>query len=207
MESQSRPAQRPPLRNRPPLPPRRVSVRRNPDLTIGATGEAREKGIYDTPRAFEFADLRGDLDAIGQLASPSNSASFEWREGGATWTHAARRGTIHLHSKSSTSDNPNTVIPSEARLLLPNAPQNAAFCGARRCRAAGASRRGKIQIASGISPAEIELNLCTPRFARRKKRDATSRSHASRWNAIFLAARRRNSIFRRGWRDSCAQHR
>ncbi len=94
-----------------------------PILTIGATGEAREKGIYDAPRAFEFADLKGDLDAIGQLASPSNKTAFEWREGGATWTHAARRGTIHLHSKSSTSDNPNTVIPSEARnLLLPNAP-------------------------------------------------------------------------------------
>jgi len=68
-------------------------------LTIGATGEAREKGIYETARAFEFADLKGDLDAIGALAS-----AFEWCEGGATWTHAARRGTIHLSS----------VIPSGA---------------------------------------------------------------------------------------------
>jgi phenylalanyl-tRNA synthetase beta chain len=81
-----------------------------PILTIGATGEAREKGIYDTPRAFEFADLKGDLDAIGQLVSPSNNTAFEWREGGATWTHAARRGTILLDF-----NNPNDVLLSGAK--------------------------------------------------------------------------------------------
>jgi phenylalanyl-tRNA synthetase beta chain len=62
-----------------------------PILTIGATGEAREKGIYDTARQYEFADLKGDLDAIGALAG-----GFHWQEGGAAWTHAARRGTVHL---------------------------------------------------------------------------------------------------------------
>src|SRR5271169_1885571 len=82
-----------------------------PILTIGATGEAREKGIHENAREYEFADLKGDLEAIGALAG-----GFEWRQGGATWTHAARRGTIQLHS-----NNPNAVIPSEARsLLLPN---------------------------------------------------------------------------------------
>jgi phenylalanyl-tRNA synthetase beta chain len=80
-----------------------------PILTIGATGEAREKGIYENAREYEFADLKGDLDAIGALAG-----GFEWKEGGATWTHAARRGTIHLPSNS---NNPNTVISSEARNL------------------------------------------------------------------------------------------
>jgi phenylalanyl-tRNA synthetase beta chain len=64
-----------------------------PILTIGATGEAREKGIYENPREYEFADLKGDLEAIGALA-----CGFEWQQGGATWTHAARRGTIHLNS-------------------------------------------------------------------------------------------------------------
>jgi phenylalanyl-tRNA synthetase beta chain len=78
-----------------------------PILTIGATGEAREKGIYETARAYEFADLKGDLDAIGALAG-----GFEWKDGGGTWTHAARRGKIQLHS-----NNPNNVIPSEARNL------------------------------------------------------------------------------------------
>src|SRR5271168_2663792 len=64
-----------------------------PILTIGATGEAREKGIYESAREYEFADLKGDLDAIGALAG-----GFEWQQGGATWTHTARRGMIHLHS-------------------------------------------------------------------------------------------------------------
>ncbi len=71
-----------------------------PILTIGATGEAREKGIYEAAREYEFADLKGDLDSIGALAG-----GFHWQQGGATWTHAARRGTLHL----------NSVIPSEAR--------------------------------------------------------------------------------------------
>jgi phenylalanyl-tRNA synthetase beta chain len=78
-----------------------------PILTIGATGEAREKGIYETAREYEFADLKGDLDAIGALAG-----GFEWKESGAAWTHAARRGTIHLQST-----NPQPVISSEARNL------------------------------------------------------------------------------------------
>jgi phenylalanyl-tRNA synthetase beta chain len=73
-----------------------------PILTIGATGEAREKDIYESAREYEFADMKGDLDAVADLAG-----GFEWSPGGASWTHAARRGTIHL----------NSVIPSEARNL------------------------------------------------------------------------------------------
>ena len=78
-----------------------------PVLTIGSTGEAREKGIYENAREYLFADLKGDLDAIGALAG-----GFHWQQGGATWTHAARRGTIHLQSI-----NPQAVISSEARNL------------------------------------------------------------------------------------------
>ncbi len=71
-----------------------------PILTIGATGEAREKGLYENARAFEFADLKGDLDAIGTLAG-----AFEWQQGGPDFLHPARRGTVHL----------NSVILSEAK--------------------------------------------------------------------------------------------
>ena len=78
-----------------------------PILTVGATGEAREKGIYELAREYEFADLKGDLDAVGALAG-----GFEWKQGGATWAHAARRGTIHLQSVD-----PQSVISSEARNL------------------------------------------------------------------------------------------
>src|SRR5712671_1251316 len=67
-------------------------------LTMGATGEAREKGLYDTARDFSFADLKGDLDAIGQLTSPANNSGFEWQQGGPDWLHAAKRGSIQLAS-------------------------------------------------------------------------------------------------------------
>jgi phenylalanyl-tRNA synthetase beta chain len=60
-------------------------------LTIGATGEAREKHLYDAAREFSFADLKGDLDSIGELAG-----GFAWRDGGAKWLHAARRGSVAL---------------------------------------------------------------------------------------------------------------
>src|SRR6266702_7191453 len=69
-------------------------------LTIGATGEVREKGLYDAARDVSFADLKGDLDSIGELCG-----GFRWEDGGAEWLHAARRGFVKL----------NNVISSEAR--------------------------------------------------------------------------------------------
>ena len=64
-------------------------------LTIGATGEAREKGLYDTARAYEFADLKGDLDAVGSLAS-----GITWSDGGPDWLDAARRGQLALAGRA-----------------------------------------------------------------------------------------------------------
>jgi phenylalanyl-tRNA synthetase beta chain len=68
-------------------------------LTMGATGEAREKGLYDSARDFSFADLKGDLDEIGELCG-----GFRWEDGSTGWLH---RSTIHL----------KTAIPREARNL------------------------------------------------------------------------------------------
>jgi phenylalanyl-tRNA synthetase beta chain len=70
-----------------------------PVLTIGATGEAREKSIYDGPREYSFADLKGDLDAIGALAG-----GFMWDTNGSQrgpahaseWANAANRGAVYL---------------------------------------------------------------------------------------------------------------
>jgi len=86
-----------------------------PILTIGATGEARQKGIIEgeNARPYEFADLKGDLDAIAVLAT-----GFGWHQAGATWTHAARRGTIYLNSVNTSQPAgtvPSTVILSEAK--------------------------------------------------------------------------------------------
>jgi phenylalanyl-tRNA synthetase beta chain len=71
-------------------------------LTLGATGEAREKGLYDAARDFSFADLKGDLDSIGELCG-----GFRWEDGGAEWLHAAKRGSVQL----------NTVRSNEAKNL------------------------------------------------------------------------------------------
>jgi len=65
-------------------------------LTIGATGEAREKGLYDVARDFSFADLKGDLDSIREPCG-----GFRWEDGDAEWLHAARRGSVQLNTNSS----------------------------------------------------------------------------------------------------------
>jgi phenylalanyl-tRNA synthetase beta chain len=62
-----------------------------PILTIGATGQAREKGLYDTAREYSFADLKGDVDALGALGG-----GFTWYEGGPAWLNPARRGRVAL---------------------------------------------------------------------------------------------------------------
>jgi phenylalanyl-tRNA synthetase beta chain len=69
-------------------------------LTIGATGQAREKGLYDSPREYSFADLKGDLESTGQLAG-GFCWSADWSNGGTThvtptWLHAARRAQVSL---------------------------------------------------------------------------------------------------------------
>jgi phenylalanyl-tRNA synthetase beta chain len=60
-------------------------------LTIGATGAARQQGLYDSARDYTFGDLQGDLDAIGGL-----SGGLRWEHGGPDWLNPARRGTIFL---------------------------------------------------------------------------------------------------------------
>jgi phenylalanyl-tRNA synthetase beta chain len=51
-----------------------------PVLTLGATGFAREKTIHEAAREFGFADLKGDLDSLGALAS-----GLGWQSGGPGW--------------------------------------------------------------------------------------------------------------------------
>jgi phenylalanyl-tRNA synthetase beta chain len=116
-----------------------------PILTIGATGEAREKGIHESAREYAFADLKGDLDAVGALGGV-----FDWQQGGATWTHAARRGTVRL----------NTVISSEARNLssigAPTTTPNSVSLGV----AGQLARRvaEKFKLRQDIFLAEIQLD-------------------------------------------------
>src|SRR3989475_5846603 len=66
-------------------------------LTIGATGEAREKGLYDAARDFSFADLKGDLDSIAELCG-----GFRLESGGAEWLPPARPGPNPSNAGTST---------------------------------------------------------------------------------------------------------
>ena len=64
-------------------------------LTLGATGLAQEKTIYEPAREFSFADLKGDLDRIGELAG-----GFAWRSGGPQWLTGSRAAQVSLAAKS-----------------------------------------------------------------------------------------------------------
>jgi phenylalanyl-tRNA synthetase beta chain len=60
-------------------------------LTVGATGLAQKKTIHQAAREFSFADLKGDLDRIGELAG-----GFVWQAGGPGWLAGARAAKISL---------------------------------------------------------------------------------------------------------------
>ncbi len=60
-------------------------------LTLGATGLAREKTIWEEAREYSFADLKGDLDRIGELAG-----GLAWQTDGPSWLAGARAAKILL---------------------------------------------------------------------------------------------------------------
>jgi phenylalanyl-tRNA synthetase beta chain len=60
-------------------------------LTMGATGAARLQGLYDAAREYNFADLKGDLDALGAL-----SGGFRWEPTGTEWLNPAKRAALSL---------------------------------------------------------------------------------------------------------------
>ena len=60
-----------------------------PVLTLGATGLSRQKSIYEDGREFLFADLKGSLDQIGELAG-----GLSWQAGGPDWLAATRAARV-----------------------------------------------------------------------------------------------------------------
>jgi len=111
-------------------------------LTIGATGEAREKGIAEgeNARDYTFADLKGDLDQLGALAG-----GFAWDQGGPAWLHAAQRGSVSLE-----------VAPSAGRDSFFDAQHGGALLG----HAGQLARRvtEKFKLRQEVFLAEIELD-------------------------------------------------
>ena len=58
-------------------------------VTIGTTGLARQQGVAESAREYSFADLKGDLDQIGDLAG-----GFRWKNESSGWQNAARAGAF-----------------------------------------------------------------------------------------------------------------
>jgi phenylalanyl-tRNA synthetase beta chain len=63
-------------------------------LTLGATGAARGKNLYEPARDYSFADLKGDLDNLGTLAG-----GLRWEESSAEYLNPARRGALFLKAE------------------------------------------------------------------------------------------------------------
>ena len=74
-------------------------------LTLGATGLAREKTIYEAAREFSFADLKGDLDSIGALAD-----GFSWLNASVDWLAASRSAIVQLSR--------NTYLSADERPIV-----------------------------------------------------------------------------------------
>ena len=64
-----------------------------PVLTLGATGLARQKTIYEAAREFSFADLKGGLDQFRELAG-----GFAWGAGGPSYLAPGRGVLISLEA-------------------------------------------------------------------------------------------------------------
>jgi phenylalanyl-tRNA synthetase beta chain len=62
-----------------------------PVVTLGATGLAREKTIHEPAREFGFADLKGDLDRLGEFVG-----GLAWQSGGPGWLAGGRAAHISL---------------------------------------------------------------------------------------------------------------
>lgn len=62
-----------------------------PVLTIGVTGSAREKTIHEAAREFSFANLKGDLDQLGDLAG-----GFDWQPCMLPWLSTTRAAQISI---------------------------------------------------------------------------------------------------------------
>jgi phenylalanyl-tRNA synthetase beta chain len=60
-------------------------------LTLGATGLAREKSVCEQARDYTFADLKGNLDQIGELAG-----GCSWKAGGPPWLAPNRAAQLSL---------------------------------------------------------------------------------------------------------------
>ena len=87
-------------------------------LTLGATGLAREKTIHEDAREFSFADLKGNVDQVGELAG-----SFAWQAGGPDWLVSTRAARVSPAGRNSSASEANAAIGVAGQLARSIADQ------------------------------------------------------------------------------------
>jgi phenylalanyl-tRNA synthetase beta chain len=109
-------------------------------LTLGATGLAHGKTIHEAAREFTFADLKGDLDSIGELAG-----GLTWLRESVTWLSTSQAaGVWPLHK---------TYFGHEGRVVAATGPELG--------RAGQLARRvaDQLKLRQEIFIAELQLEL------------------------------------------------
>jgi phenylalanyl-tRNA synthetase beta chain len=79
-------------------------------VTLGATGAAREKSVWEGAREFGFADLKGDLEWVGEGAG-----GFVWKAGGPAWLAGSERAEIWSAGTADAAGEPLGVAGKVAR--------------------------------------------------------------------------------------------
>jgi phenylalanyl-tRNA synthetase beta chain len=102
-----------------------------PVVTLGATGMTREKSVHEPGRAFSFADLKGDLEALsGRLSAlPKSRAEsrdllqgLEWKPGAPAWLAPDEAATIRLAVVAVVGADSSRPAPAERRAVPSSSP-------------------------------------------------------------------------------------
>jgi phenylalanyl-tRNA synthetase beta chain len=72
---------------------------------------AREKSVAELPREYGFADLKGDLDQIGELAG-----GLAWQPSSLAWQHPAQSGHFSLASAEGAQGDTGSILGHAAQI-------------------------------------------------------------------------------------------
>lgn len=114
-------------------------------LTIGATGDATQKSIYEAAREYSFADLKGGLDTLGELAG-----GFAWAPAHSNWLHPGRAGHFRINNSQ-----------DEKRRELASSPGIAGQLGKSVCE--------RLKIRQNVFLAELALDDFYEHYAKTKQ--------------------------------------
>jgi phenylalanyl-tRNA synthetase beta chain len=122
-------------------------------VTIGATGLARQQGVAESAREYSFADLKGDLDQIGDLAG-----GFAWNGETLPWQHPGQAGKLSMAQAYVV----RVSGPNVRRTTIPGGPDVGWAGGLAR----GVADRFKLRQDAFLAELALDPFFSTYRFAR-----------------------------------------